>query len=75
VSFLSDSRVKTGTEISFIREILKPMGLWYVHPVCDVITLVLTLRQGPLIVHSLSDVYIRGRDYDHERVLFISDWK
>jgi len=30
---------------------------------------------GPLIVHSPSDTYIRGRDYDHERVLFISDWK
>ncbi|KAF9508509.1 multicopper oxidase [Hydnum rufescens UP504] len=30
---------------------------------------------GPLIVHSPTDVYIRGRDYDHERVLFISDWK
>ncbi|KAF9508511.1 multicopper oxidase, partial [Hydnum rufescens UP504] len=30
---------------------------------------------GPLIVHSPNDAYIRGRDYDHERVLFISDWK
>ncbi|KAF9508501.1 multicopper oxidase [Hydnum rufescens UP504] len=30
---------------------------------------------GPLIVHNPTDVYIRGRDYDHERVLFISDWK
>ncbi|KAF9510184.1 multicopper oxidase [Hydnum rufescens UP504] len=43
--------------------------------VTDLITLVLTLRQGPLIVHSPNDAYIRGRDYDHERVLFISDWK
>ncbi|KAF9508507.1 multicopper oxidase [Hydnum rufescens UP504] len=29
---------------------------------------------GPLIVHSLRDPYLPGKDFDYERVMMVSDW-
>ncbi|PLW46972.1 hypothetical protein PCANC_06515 [Puccinia coronata f. sp. avenae] len=29
---------------------------------------------GPLIIHSLRDPLVRGRDFDHDQILFMNDW-
>ncbi|KAF9515686.1 multicopper oxidase, partial [Hydnum rufescens UP504] len=30
--------------------------------------------QGPLIVHSLADPYIPGKDFDYQRIMMVTDW-